>query len=78
MKYLIIFFLFPLIVQAETFDQWKKSYAKKASRHGIPVSFSLMMLADVKLDPTVIKKDRNQVISSKKTDYKVFIKGKDR
>lgn len=72
--FILLLVLIPLQLQAETFEQWKKNYAKKASRHGIPVSFTLMTLADVKLDASVIKKDRNQVISNKKTDYKVFIK----
>lgn len=62
------------ITFAATFEQWKKSYAKEAAKRGIPSSFTLKVLKDVKLDQTVIEKDRNQVILSKTKDYNEFMK----
>lgn len=70
-----LFFVFSSPLQSkETFEQWKKAYAKRASRHGIPTSFSLKHLNRIKPDKSVIKKDRNQVTSSKTIDYQKFIK----
>ncbi|MDD0851704.1 lytic murein transglycosylase [Halobacteriovorax sp. GB3] len=59
--------------EAREFEQWKKSYAKWAAKHGIPTSFSLKILKNVTIDPEVIKRDRNQITSSSKVDYHSFI-----
>ncbi|MBK24625.1 MAG: hypothetical protein CME70_11575 [Halobacteriovorax sp.] len=69
----LIFLSNPLFAKG-SFEQWKKDYAKRASRHGIPTKFTAKMLAGIKPDPSVIKKDRNQVTSSKVIDYQKFIK----
>jgi membrane-bound lytic murein transglycosylase B len=58
----------------QSFDQWKKSYAKRASKHGISKSFTLKTLSGITPDMSVVKKDRNQVTSSKNLDYQKFIK----
>ena len=56
------------------FEGWKNSFIKKAAKKGIPKKFSKKILADVKFDPEIIEKDRNQITSSKKVDYQVWIK----
>jgi membrane-bound lytic murein transglycosylase B len=75
LKYILLSLLIssPLYAK-QTFEQWKKSYAKKAAKHGLPQKFVLSMLEDVTVDETVIEKDRNQVILDKKRDYNDFIK----
>ena len=73
---LSILFSFSLSVSASTlsFDQWKKVYAKKASKRGIPYDFTMKVLKDLTLDQKVIERDRNQVILSKTKDYHEFMK----
>lgn len=58
---------------SESFEQWKKSYASRAARHGLSQKFVLNILKDVKEDLTVVEKDRNQVILDKERDYNQFI-----
>lgn len=58
----------------ESFEQWKSSYAKRASKRGIPKKYVLEILKDVKLDSNVIEKDSKQVIFDKEKDYNIFIK----
>ena len=74
LTFLTLYSLCHSITFAATFEQWKKSYAKEASKRGIPSSFTLKVLKDVKLDQTVIDKDRNQVILSETKDYNEFMK----
>lgn len=71
-KWLLVLLFIPLISYAD-FDKWKSSYAKKASKQGIPKTFVLKQLKELKFDPEIVKKDRNQVILDKDTDYKKFI-----
>ena len=77
MKTILLFSLFSFFssaLYAKSFAQWKKEYAKRTSKHGLPQKFTLKMLSDVVPDPEIVKKDRNQITSSKKADYQVFIK----
>jgi membrane-bound lytic murein transglycosylase B len=76
MKFLVILFIFTSthVWAKENFDSWKKSYAKRAAKRGIPKSFVLDNLKDIVPDPIVIEKDKKQVILDKVIDYKVFIK----
>lgn len=73
----IIFILLLLSLNVfgkESFEQWKQTYAIRASKRGIPKSFVLEMLKDVKEDLNVIKKDQTQLIFDKNLDYNEFIK----
>lgn len=75
MKIILVFFLIlSTNSYAESFSSWKNSYAQRAARHGIPKKFTLKMLKDIVPDKSVIAKDKNQITSSKKADYKKFIK----
>lgn len=73
---LMVFTLVCLLSSASfaSFDKWKKQYAKRAAKRGLSQSFVLKILKNVKPDPTVIEKDRNQVILDKNKDYQKFIK----
>ncbi len=62
------------LVYAKSFEAWKKSYAKRASKRGLPKKFVLEVLSKVKLDKSVIEKDRNQIILSKEHNYNHFMK----
>lgn len=79
MKFLCIILLCatlcPEAKAIEEFERWKRAYAKRAAKRGLPTAFVLKTLADVKVDLGVIKKDRNQVILDKSKDYPSFIKG---
>jgi membrane-bound lytic murein transglycosylase B len=66
--------LAPKARAGETFEQWKVKYAKKASKRGLPYQFVINTLRDVKFDPEVVLKDKNQIILSKKADYQKFMK----
>lgn len=66
--------LAPKARAGETFEQWKVKYAKKASKRGLPYQFVIDTLRDVKFDPEVVLKDKNQIILSKKADYQKFMK----
>jgi len=69
---LLIFISLPLYAQ-EDFNAWKKSYAKRAAKRGLPSKFVLDILKDVEEDLSVIEKDKKQVILDKEKDYKTFI-----
>lgn len=58
----------------QSFDTWKKNYAKKAARRGIPKDFTRKIFKSISYDQTVVDRDRNQVLSSKKVDYATFMK----
>ncbi len=59
---------------ADSFNQWKKDYANRAQKRGLPKSFILKELDQINLNKDVIKRDKNQVTSSKTLDYNEFIK----
>lgn len=62
-------------VQArQSFEQWKKSFIKKAASRGIPSKFTKEQFKDLKFNVEIVEKDRNQVTSSKVIDYQVWIK----
>ena len=70
-------FLFFLLFSSQTlasFSQWKKEYSKKAKKRGVPAAFSWNILANLQFDPRVVKRDRNQVLSDRKKNYKTFMK----
>ncbi len=71
---MLLLILTPKSQASETFEQWKVKYAKKASKRGLPYQFVMDTLKDVKFDPEVVKKDKNQIILSKKADYQSFMK----
>lgn len=73
-KIFSLFIMFASLSSFASFEDWKKQYAKRAAKRGIPSSFTLDILKDVKFDSEVIEKDKNQVILSEKKDYLVFIK----
>ena len=68
------FLLFPGILWAESFEQWKQNYSKWAAKHGISQSFALKQLENVTLDSKVLDRYHNQVTSSSTLDYQTFIK----
>lgn len=72
--FLLLLVLAPKSHAGDTFEQWKVKYAKKASKRGLPYQFVINTLRDVKFDPEVVKKDKNQIILSKKADYQKFMK----
>lgn len=77
MRLLTLFFsllLFPQLVWAETFEEWKQNYSKWASKHGVPRSFALKQLEGISPDSEVLDRYRNQVTSSSTLDYPSFIK----
>jgi len=67
---LSLFYIHPTFA---SFEEWKISYANKASKLGIPKSFVLEQLKDVKENLDVVKFDQNQITSSTTADYKSFI-----
>lgn len=69
----VFFWIFALPVLAKSFSEWKRAFAVKAVNEGLPVSYTLEVLKGVRFDPTVIRKDRNQVHLNKKLDYLKFI-----
>lgn len=69
---ILILVLFSSQVFAD-FEQWKKDYARRASKRGLSKSYILKTLKDVKVDPVVIEKDRNQVIMDPDRDYQEFM-----
>lgn len=71
--FLLLLFIAPKAKAAESFEQWKTKYAKKASKRGLPYKFVIDTLKEVKFDPEVVKKDKNQIILSKKADYQRFM-----
>ena len=68
-----LFTLYTPTLFAETFSAWKKKFANDAVSSGLPKSYTLKVLKSVKFDPSVVKKDRNQVHSNKKLDYLKFM-----
>jgi membrane-bound lytic murein transglycosylase B len=72
--FLLLLVLAPKSHAGESFEEWKIKYAKKASKRGLPYQFVIDTLRDVKFDPEVVKKDKNQITSSKKADYLKFMK----
>ncbi|MDA8792048.1 lytic murein transglycosylase [Bacteriovoracaceae bacterium] len=70
----VIIYSQELVAKKESFAQWKKSYAKRASKRGLPKKFVLKLLKPVKLNKKVISLDKNQVLSNSKVSYKKFIK----
>lgn len=73
-KILSLIFVFTCFSSYASFEDWKKKYAKRAAKRGIPTKFTLEVLKEVTFDPEVIEKDKNQVILSEKKDYQIFIK----
>lgn len=71
---MIVLSNFQVLAYSETFGEWKASYSRRASKRGVPKDFSSKILKDIKLDKSVIEKDRKQIIFSKKVDYNSFIK----
>lgn len=67
------FLLFPQLLWAKSFQDWKQSYSRWASKHGIPRSFALKQLEGVSLDSKILERYRNQVTSSTSLDYPSFI-----
>ncbi|MAX67227.1 MAG: lytic murein transglycosylase [Bacteriovoracaceae bacterium] len=59
---------------ANSFEQWKKDYAKRAAKRGLPQKFVLDTLKEITYDKKAVEKDNNQVLLSKKKDYQDFIK----
>ena len=75
MKLLLFLSLFfSLSCFSKSFEDWKKEYIIRASKRGIPKSFSTEVLKDVIVDYRVIKKDKNQILSSNKHSYPKFMK----
>lgn len=72
--FLTILFSLPCVYADGDFENWKKSYIKRAAKRGLGTTFLNKILSDVEFDETVIKKDNNQVTSSKTHDYQKFIK----
>ena len=58
---------------AQSFNQWKNAYAKRAARRGIPKAYVLKTLKGVQVDQRVLDMSRNQVLLDKDRDYKKFI-----
>jgi membrane-bound lytic murein transglycosylase B len=59
---------------SETFEQWKKDYAHRASQRGISKSFVLKILKDVQRDQKVVERDSNQVTLDKDRSYHQFMR----
>ena len=55
------------------FNQWKYEYATRAAKRGIPKSFSLKILKELKVDETVLEKFKKQVILDEEKDFKTFM-----
>ena len=56
------------------FELWKKKFIEKYSKKGLPKKFLIKHLKKVRYQPSIINKDRNQVTSSTKINYPVWIK----
>jgi membrane-bound lytic murein transglycosylase B len=72
-KFILFIFLFSPLCWSDTFEDWKSDYAKRAQKRGLPKSFVLNQLKDLKLNEKVIDKDKNQITSSKTVDYNEFM-----
>lgn len=59
----------------EGFEKWKADYVAEWGKREVPRSFMKERLREVEYNPKVVKIDRNQVTSSKKLDYREWIKG---
>lgn len=72
LKFLFLLVLLPQLCFAD-FEKWKLSYAKAASKRGLPQKFVIKELKQLKFDKEIVEKDRNQIILDKDTDYQKFI-----
>lgn len=69
-----VYFVIPPAYGKQSFDDWKKSFIRKAAKRGIPSKFVIKQFETVSFDKEIVEKDRNQVTSSKKIDYQKWIK----
>lgn len=77
-KKIIITVFFILILASDlsfgmSFNQWKIQYVEQAAKRGIPRKFSKKILSQIKVNQKIIKKDQNQIVLSKKHNYKEFM-----
>ena len=56
------------------FETWKQKFIEKSSKKGLPKSFLVRHLENVRYQPNIIDKDRNQVTSSTKINFPTWIK----
>ncbi len=56
------------------FELWKQNFIEKSSKKGLSKSFLRKQLKNIKYQPNIIDKDRNQVTSSTKINYPTWIK----
>jgi membrane-bound lytic murein transglycosylase B len=71
---LIILNLSSSCFAAQSFEEWKKDYIKRASKRGLKSKLIKNSLSGITVDQEVIKKEKRQVLLSKKVNYQVFIK----
>lgn len=78
-KILFILFLFSFSATAnvqeelKAFEKWKLKYMTRAAKRGLPKKFLQPLMDEIKLDPEVIEKDRNQITSNTEIDYRQWI-----
>lgn len=72
--FLLLAFVIPTPSQSASFDSWKKSYAKRASKRGLPYQFVMGILKDIEVNQKVLDKQSNQVLLSGTVDYEKFMK----
>ncbi|MBG07672.1 MAG: lytic transglycosylase [Halobacteriovoraceae bacterium] len=56
------------------FELWKQNFIDRSSKKGLSKSFLIKQLKNIKYQPSIIDKDRNQVTSSTKINYPTWIK----
>jgi membrane-bound lytic murein transglycosylase B len=58
----------------KSFEKWKKDFASRVAKKKIlSKNFVLKALEDLKYDPEIIEKDRNQITASTTVDYTEWI-----
>mgnify|MGYP001212496526 CR=1 FL=1 len=62
------------VSKTRSFELWKQKFIEKASKKGLPKRFLVKHLKNIRYQPGIIDKDRNQVTSSTKINYPTWIK----
>ena len=57
-----------------SFNEWKKDFISRSAKKGLPASFLKKELDGISFNKKIIKRDRNQITSSKTTNYEDWIK----